>query len=232
MSTKNLRLGLVGKKLGMTTIFGEGGARVGVTVIEVAPNLVLQRKTAETDGYSALQVGYGHKRPKLVNKALAGHFQKAGLDAERFPRYVKEIRLTPADVEKLAVGGEVPFGFFQKGDIVDVSGISKGKGFQGVVKRYHFGGFPASHGTHEYFRHPGSIGCRTTPGRVHKGKRMGGHMGTDRVTVQNLRIVGVDAEKRLLLIRGPIPGAKGTLVYVRGAVKQPAKALEAAASPA
>lgn len=228
MSTKNLRLGLVGKKLGMTTIFGEGGVRIGVTVVEVAPNVVLQKKTPETDGYSALQIGYGHKRPKLVNKPEAGHFAKAGLEPERFPRYVKEIRLSADEVGKVTAGQELPFGFFAAGDVVDVSGISKGKGFQGVMKRHHFGGFPASHGTHEYFRHPGSIGCRTTPGRVHKGKRMGGHMGTDRVTVQNLKIVRVDEEKRLLLIRGAIPGAKGSLVYVRGAVKQAAKALPAA----
>jgi large subunit ribosomal protein L3 len=226
MSTKNLRLGLIGKKLGMTTVFDETGARVGVTVVEVGPNIVLQRRTADRDGYAAVQLGYGAQRPKLVSKPLAGHFQKAGLDPERFPRYVKEIRLTAAEVEKLEVGKEIPFSFFAAGDVVDVSGISKGKGFQGVMKRYHFSGFPASHGTHEYFRHPGSIGCRTTPGRVHKGKRMGGHMGTDRVTVQNLKVVKVVPEERLVLIRGAIPGAKGSLVYLRGAVKRPAKALE------
>jgi large subunit ribosomal protein L3 len=221
------------KKLGMTAIFDEKGGRIGVTAVEVGPNVVLQRKTVETDGYAALQVGFGHKRPKLVSKPLAGHFQKAGLDPERFPRFVREIRLAAADVERFTIGQELSMSFFAVGDVVDVSGMSKGKGFQGVMKRYHFSGFPASHGTHEYFRHAGSIGCRTTPGRVHKGKRMGGHMGADNVTVQNLQVVRVVPEQRLLLIRGPVPGAKGSLVFVQAAVKQPAKAPEAAvAQPA
>jgi large subunit ribosomal protein L3 len=228
MPTKNLRLGFMAKKLGMTTIFDENGARVGVTAVEVGPNLVLQRKTPETDGYSALQIGSGRKRPKLVSKALAGHFQKAGLDPERFPRFVREVRLAPADVERFEPGQELSMSFFAPGDVVDVSGVSKGKGFQGVMKRHHFGGFPASHGTHEYFRHPGSIGCRTTPGRVHKGKRMAGQMGAENVTVQNLQIVRVLPEKRLLLIRGPIPGARGSMVFVQAAVKRPAKPVEAA----
>jgi large subunit ribosomal protein L3 len=232
MSTKNLRLGLIGKKLGMTTVFDESGARHGVTVIEVEKNVVLQRKAPETDGYAAVQVGYGTKRPKLVRKPNAGHFLKAGLDPERFPRYVKEIRLSADEAAKFSVGQEIPLTFFAAGDVVDVSGISKGRGFQGVMKRHHFGGFPASHGTHEYFRHPGSIGCRTTPGRVHKGKRMAGQMGGERVTIQNLTVVGVDPEKRLLFVKGAVPGARGTLVYVRGAVKRPAKAFEVAAPAA
>lgn len=230
MSTKNLRLGLIGQKLGMTTIFDENGARVGVTVVKVDRNIVLRKKTPATDGYSAIQIGFGRKRPKLVSKPLAGHFQKAGLDPEHFPRYVKEIRLPAEEVEKFEVGQEVSFSWFAAGDFVDVSGMSKGKGFQGVIKRHHFGGFPASHGTHEYFRHPGSIGCRTTPGRVHKGKRMAGHMGDERVTVQNLTIARVVPEQHLLLIRGAIPGAKGSLVYVRGAVKRSAKPYEAPAA--
>lgn len=223
MSAKNVRFGLVGKKLGMTTVFAANGDRLGVTVVEVGPNVVLQRKTQETDGYNAIQVGYGHKRPKLVNKPQAGHFAKAGLAPEAFPRHIKEIRLDAEDVAKLPVGSELPLTFFIAGEIIDVAGISKGKGFQGVMKRHHFSGFPATHGTHEYFRHAGSIGCRTDPGRVHKGKRMGGQMGSDTKTIQNIKVVSVDTEKRIVLLHGAIPGATGDLVYLRAAMKRPAK---------
>jgi large subunit ribosomal protein L3 len=225
MSTKNLRFGLVGRKLGMTTVFTETGERVGVTVVEMGDNVVLQRKTTETDGYNAIQIGYGHRRPKRVSKGEAGHFAKAGLSPEKFPRYVKELRLPAESVSKVEIGQELPMTFFAPGDTVDVAGISKGKGYQGVMKRHNFAGFIATHGTHEFFRHGGSIGCRTDPGRVHKGKRMAGHMGTDRKTIQNLKVVRVDAEKRLLLLRGAVPGAKGDLVFVRDAVKKPAKSL-------
>ena len=226
MSTKNFRLGLVGKKLGMTTVFGPAGERYGVTVVEVAPNVILQKKTSETDGYNAIQVGYGQKRPKLINKPAAGHFAKAGLDSEHFPRHVKEIRVAAEDLEKFPVGGELNLGFFAAGEIVDVAGISKGKGFQGVIKRHHFSGFPATHGTHEYFRHSGSIGCRTDPGRVHKGKRMCGQMGSESKTIQNIKIVSVDTEKRLVLLHGAVPGATGDLVFIRGAMKKAAKAYQ------
>ena len=223
MSKKHLRLGLMGRKLGMTTIFTDKGDRLGVTVVEVMPNIVVQRKTEETDGYCAIQVGVGHKRPKLVTKPLAGHFAKAGLQPEQFPRSTHEVRLEAADVQKFQVGQEVPLDFFAAGDIIDVQGVSKGKGFQGVIKRHHFSGFPATHGTHEFFRHSGSIGCRTDPGRVHKGKRMGGHMGSDNVTVQNLKIARIDADKRLVLLLGAVPGAKGDLVFLRDAIKKAAK---------
>ncbi len=226
MSTKNLRLGFVGKKLGMTTVFGPTGERLGVTAVEIAPNVVLQNKTAETDGYSSIQIGYGAKRPKLINKALAGHYAKAGLAPEKFPRYVKEIRVAAEEIGKFPVGHEMDINFFAAGELVDVAGISKGKGFQGVMKRHHFKGFNATHGTHEFFRHGGSIGCRTDPGRVHKGKRMGGHMGTERKTVQNIKVVSVDAEKRVVLLHGAVPGAKGDLVFVRAAVKKAAKAYQ------
>lgn len=227
MSKKHLRFGLWGRKLGMTTIFDEKGDRLGVTVVEIERNVVVQRKTTESDGYSAIQIGFGHRRPKLVTKPQAGHFGKAGIAPEQFPRKVSEIRLDDADVQKFTVGQELSLDFFAAGDVIDVQGVSKGKGAQGVMKRHNFQGFNASHGTHEFFRHGGSIGCRTDPGRVHKGKRMGGHMGADNMTVQNIRIARIDADKRLVLLRGAVPGAKGDLVFLRDAIKKPAKPIGA-----
>lgn len=208
-------MGILGQKLGMTQVFVEDGSAVPVTVLRTASCVVLQRKTPDNDGYCAVQLGLDEKPPRTTNRPDAGHFAKAKTTPKRF---VREVRLdAPATMEP---GQEVRVDeLFKKGDRVDVIGTSKGKGFQGVMRRHNFSGFRASHGTHEYFRHSGAIGCRLTPGRVHKGKRMPGHMGHARSTSQNLLVVAVDAEQDLLLVRGAIPGPSGAYVLVRGAIK-------------
>jgi large subunit ribosomal protein L3 len=209
-------LGLIGKKLGMTQRFIEGGNLVPVTVIETGPCTVVQVRTIDRDGYDALQVGFGTRREKNLSKARRGHASKAG--RADFASLL-EFRLREAG--EWQIGQELRLAeMFKAGDFVDVTGTSKGKGFQGVMKRHNFSGHKASHGTHESFRGPGSVGCRSYPGRIFKGKRMDGHMGSERTTTQNLRIVEVRADDNLLMVRGAVPGSKGCQVVVRPAVKR------------
>jgi large subunit ribosomal protein L3 len=217
--TQKFRKGLIGRKLGMTQIF-EDGARIPVTVLELGPNTVVQKKTPDgTDGYGAVQLGFGDKEHRKVNKPEAGHFKRADVK----PKWVlQELRCDETEVlSGFEVGQELKADVFNAGDWVDVTGTSHGKGFAGVMKRHNMkGSKQATHGTHEYFRHGGSTGCRTTPGRRHLGKRMAGHMGHERVTTQNLRVVKVDTDNNLVLIRGAIPGPKNGYVLVRDAVKK------------
>lgn len=208
-----MAIGVVGRKCGMTRVFTENGASIPVTVVEVTPNRVTQIKTGETDGYEAVQVTVGERRATRVTKPQSGHFAKAGVAAGRT---VREFRVAAGE---LAAGGEVTVGIFEAGQIVDVTGTSKGKGFAGVIKRWNFKMQDATHGNSLSHRAPGSIGQNQSPGRVFKGKKMAGHMGAERVTVQNLEVVRVDAEKNLLLIRGAVPGAPGSDLIVRPAVK-------------
>ena len=209
-----MSLGLVGRKVGMTRVFSDEGASIPVTVIEVEPNLVSQIKTVETDGYVAVQVVTGTRRANRVTKPLAGHYKKAGVEAGRG---AWEFRLD--SVEEIELGTEFKVDLFEQGQIVDVSGVSKGKGFQGGVKRHNFTMQDATHGNSISHRANGSIGQNQTPGRVFKGKKMAGHMGSAQVTIQNLEVVGVDAERNLILIRGAIPGAPGGDVLIRPAIK-------------
>lgn len=204
-------IGLLGKKLGMTQVFGDDGESVPVTVILTGPCYVMDKRTVERDGYTALVLGFDEKPVRLVNKPFAGQF-KNGLKPQR---YVREIRLPAEETAKFEVGQAIsPQDVFQENMPLDVVGTSKGKGFQGVMKRHGMKGFRATHGTHEYFRHGGSIGCRLTPQRVHKGKRMSGHMGDETVTVQNLQLVKILADENCILVRGAIPGANNGFVMV------------------
>jgi large subunit ribosomal protein L3 len=204
--------GILGRKIGMTQVFAENGELIPVTVIAATPNVVLQKKTTETDGYNAIQLGFDDKREKLTNKPEQGHTAKASTTPKRFIREIRD-----ADVDGLEVGQEVKVEVFTAGEIVDVTGISKGKGFQGVIKRHGQSRGPMSHGS-RYHRRPGSMGP-VAPNRVFKGKKLAGRMGGDQVTIQNLEIVQVDAERNLLLVKGNVPGAKKSLVVVRSAVK-------------
>ncbi|HWP95091.1 MAG TPA: 50S ribosomal protein L3 [Gammaproteobacteria bacterium] len=215
-----MAIGVIGRKCGMTRIFTPEGVAVPVTVIEVEPNRVTQIRTAETDGYRALQVTTGTRRPARVSKPLAGHFAKAGTAAGRG---LWEFRLEDGEGESLAPGAEIKVDIFQAGQLVDVTGTSIGKGFAGTIKRHHFNSQDASHGNSISHRAPGSIGQRQTPGRVWKGKRMAGHLGNVRRTVQNLEVVKVDVERNLLLVKGAVPGAAGGDVIVRPAVKARSK---------
>ncbi|MBO3663480.1 50S ribosomal protein L3 [Microbacterium stercoris] len=207
--------GLLGTKLGMTQVWNESGKLIPVTVIELAPNVVTQIRTAEVDGYAAIQIAAGAIDPRKVNKPLSGHFEAAGVTPRR---HLAEIRT--ADASSYALGQELTVdGTFEAGQLVDVVGTSKGKGTAGVMKRHNFKGVSASHGAHRNHRKPGSIGASSTPSRVFKGMRMAGRMGAERVTVLNLTVHAVDAEKGLLLVKGAVPGARGRTVYVRNAVK-------------
>ncbi|MFK4761880.1 50S ribosomal protein L3 [Microbacterium sp. ZW T5_45] len=207
--------GLLGTKLGMTQVWNENGKLIPVTVIELAPNVVTQIRTPEKDGYNAVQIAYGQIDPRKVNKPLSAHFEAAGVTPRR---HVTEIRT--ADAGDYTLGQELTVdGTFEAGQLVDVVGTSKGKGFAGVMKRHNFKGVSASHGSHRNHRKPGSIGASSTPSRVFKGMRMAGRMGGERVTVLNLTVHAVDAEKGLLLVKGAVPGARGRIVYVRNAVK-------------
>ena len=207
-----MAIGIVGKKAGMIRVFTEAGQSVAVTVLEVAPNRITQVKTAETDGYSALQVTYGEKKASRISKPEGGHFAKANVEAGRG---LLEFRTE----EALAVGENLSVEQFEAGQKVDVTGTSKGKGFQGGVKRWNFSTQDATHGNSLSHRAPGSIGQCQTPGRVWKGKKMAGHMGAEQVTTQGLEVVRVDAENNLLLIKGAVPGATGSDVIVKPAVK-------------
>jgi large subunit ribosomal protein L3 len=207
--------GLIGKKIGMTQYYNAEGNVVPVTVVQTGPCVVVQKKESARDGYNALQVGFGGKKSQRVNKPMQGHMAKAGKGAFEV---LKEFRLD--DVSKYEVGQEIKVSeLFKVGDRIDVAGISKGHGFTGVIKRWSFAGFPGSHGTHEYFRHGGSIGNRSYPGRVRKGKKMAGHWGDERVSIQNLEVVDIRAEQNLMLIKGAVPGAKQGVVIVRLAAK-------------
>ncbi len=209
-----MAIGLVGRKSGMTRIFKEDGESIAVTVIEAEPNRITQIKTDATDGYTAVQVTAGSVKQNRVNKPRAGHFAKANTDAGRG---LWEFRA--ADTEELTVGGELTVGQFEEGQKLDIRGISKGKGFAGVIKRWNFSHQDYTHGNSISHRAPGSIGQCQTPGRVFKGKKMSGHMGAVQVTTQNLEIVRIDTEKNLLLVKGAVPGPAGGDVYIRPAVK-------------
>ena len=198
--------GIIGKKLGMTQIFKDNGEAEAVTVIETGPCLVTQVKTAAKDGYNAAQLGFGEA--KRLNSPQRGHLKELG----QF-KYLREFRID--DSEAIEVGGRIDVSLFKAGDLVDITGMSKGKGFAGVVKRYHFAGGPKTHGQSDRHRAPGSIGATTSPGRVFKGKRMPGHMGNKRVTVCHLEVFEADPERNLLMIKGAVPGAKNGLLVIR-----------------
>ncbi len=212
---------IYGRKLGMTRHFTESGEMVPVTVLELGPNVVHQVKTKEKEGYQAVQVGFDlNQKPRRVNRALTEHFGKA---QGGFPKLVAELRFDVhggSEMPEYKPGDKITLeGMFEPGSRVDVVGTSIGKGFAGVIKRHHMAGFPGSHGTHEYFRHGGSIGCRKFPGRVFKNKRMAGHMGDIRVLQEGLQVVAVRTEDNALLVRGSVPGPKNGFIYVRQSVK-------------
>lgn len=212
-----MSIGLVGRKCGMSRVFTDDGRSVPVTLIEATPNRVTQVKTTETDGYNAVQVTAGAKRAALINKPLAGHYAKAKVEAGRG---LWEFRLEAADVAKYSVGGEIKADeVFSVGQAVDVAGVSKGKGFQGTIKRYNFTMGDATHGNSLSHRAPGSIGQRQTPGRVFPGKKMAGHMGAVRRSSMNLEVVRIDSERHLIAVKGAVPGAPGGNVIIRPAVK-------------
>jgi len=211
-----MSLGLIGRKVGMTRIFTEDGESIPVTVLEVVPNRVTQVKTVESDGYNGLQLAHGERRASRVSKALTGHYAKSGAAAGSG---IKEFPVSAEEVANFAAGAQVTVEIFQAGQSVDVTGISIGKGFAGAIKRHNFSSNRASHGNSRSHNVPGSIGMAQDPGRVFPGKRMPGHLGAVKTTVQNLQIVRVDAERNLLLIKGAVPGSKGGDVVVRPAVK-------------
>lgn len=208
-----MKKGIVGRKIGMTQIFDQDGRVIPVTVVEAGPNVVLQKKTMETDGYNSIKVGFGDIREKLVNKPVKGQFAKAGLKLRRF---IKELRLD--DVSTFEVGSELKADVFAAGDKIDVIGTSKGKGFAGPVKRHNFATGPVTHGS-KYHRGVGSMGASSDPSRTFKGKKMAGHMGFVKTTVQNLEVVRIDTERNLILIKGGIPGPKKSLVIIKDSTK-------------
>ncbi|MEW5943321.1 MAG: 50S ribosomal protein L3 [Pseudomonadota bacterium] len=211
-----MSLGLVGRKIGMTRIFTEDGDSVAVTVVDVSNNRVTQIKTPETDGYAAVQVTFGARRPNRVSQPMVGHFAKAGVEAGHI---LREFPVSSEELAKFALGGTIGADIFQPGQKVDVTGTSHGKGFSGVIKRHNFSSNRASHGNSRSHNTPGSIGQAQDPGRVFPGKRMAGHYGAVKRTVQKLEIVRVDAERQLLLISGAVPGSKGGDVMIRPSVK-------------
>ena len=209
--------GLLGTKLGMTQMWDENNKVVPVTVIAATTNVVTQVRQPETDGYNAIQVGFGEIEARKVNKPVAGHFAKAGVTPRR-----NLVEIRTADAATYTVGQELGIDTFAAGEEIDVTGTSKGKGFAGVMKRHGFHGASASHGAHRNHRKPGSIGACATPGRIFRGKRMAGQMGGDTITTQNVTVHAVDAEKGLILLKGAVPGPKGSLVILRSAVKKEA----------
>ena len=223
-----MAIGVVGRKAGMTRVFTDAGETIPVTVIEVLPNRVTQVKSGEKDGYRAVQVTYGTRRPQLYSKAVNGHYAKASVAPGQA---LVEFRLTDSDKVDLKPGAEVKVDLFKAGQAVDVTGTTIGKGYAGVMKRHNFGGLPATHGVSVSHRSPGSIGQRQTPGRVFKGRRMSGHMGVVRRTTENLKVVQVDAERNLLLIQGAVPGAEGGQVIVRPSLKAARRALRKTVAP-
>lgn len=232
----NSNLGLIGKKLGCTQIFDANGNVARVTVIEAGPCLVVRKRTVENDGYVAVQVAFGEKPARLLDKPTRGNFEKnnvqartvkgkKGKDVEVLPRHLKELRLSAADAARFEVGATISVAdVFKEGQLIDVTGTSKGRGFSGVIKRHHFAGFVSTHGTHEYFRHGGSIGTNMTPGRTLPGIKMPGQLGNTRSTVQNIKVVKVIADQNLVLIEGSAPGGENGIVTLRGAVKRRGKA--------
>jgi large subunit ribosomal protein L3 len=206
--------GLIGKKVGMTQVFDEQGNVVPVTVIEAGPCYVTQIRTAERDGYTAVQLGFGETKPQRISKGEVGHLKRNNLPALR---HLREFRVKEATVSE---GQEIKADVFEKGDIVDVIGTSKGRGFAGAIKRHNFNRQKATHGQSDRERAPGSVGSTTTPGRTYKGKRMAGHMGSERVTVQNLEVVVVDAGRNLLAVKGSVPGARNSIVVIAPAKKK------------
>ena len=211
-----MSIGIVGRKCGMSRVFTDDGRSIPVTLIEASPNRITQVKTVESDGYTAIQVTAGSKRAALVNKPMAGHYAKAKVEAGRG---LWEFRVDAAKIGDYQVGGEVKADIFSVGQIVDVQGITKGKGFQGTIKRWNFTMGDATHGNSLSHRAPGSIGQRQTPGRVFPGKKMAGHMGAERQSAMNLEVVKIDAERHLVAIRGAVPGAPGGNVIIRPASK-------------
>jgi len=205
--------GILGKKLGMTQIFAADGTRMAVTVVEAGPCVVVQKKTVETDGYNSLQLGFGAKKSQRVNKPLMGHFKAAGKGAFYF---LRELRTD--DVDSVEIGSELKCDLFAPGDVVNVTGTSKGKGFQGVIKRWNFAGGRSTHGS-KFHRGPGAIGCSAWPAKVVKGKKMPGQMGNARVTVQNLMVVDVRPEQNLILVKGAVPGARNSYIMIRQSAK-------------
>lgn len=215
-----LKIGLLGKKLGMTQVFAEDGEAIPVTVIQTGPCHVVGTRTMERDGYTALVLGFDEKPMRLANKPELGALKENGLKPQRF---IREIRLPADEVAKYQVGQVLgPQDVFEENNAVDVEGWSKGKGYQGVIKRHHMKGMRSTHGTHEYFRHGGSIGCRLTPQRVFKGKRMAGQMGNEKVSVQNLQLFRVLADEGCILVRGAVPGAANDYVVVTKAATRTA----------
>lgn len=206
---------IIGRKLGMTQLFEESGKVVPVTVIEAGPCVVAQKKTAENDGYAAVQIGFGDMKASKVNKPMKGHFAKGDVAPKRVLREFK-----PDDADALNVGDLIKADTFEKGDRVDVTGRSKGKGYAGVIKRWNFHRLKESHGTGPVARHGGSLGANSSPSRVFKGRKMAGHLGNERVTVQNLDVVRVDAEQNVIAVRGAVPGPKGGIVILRDSVKK------------
>lgn len=212
-----MAIGLVGRKVGMTRLFQESGESIPVTVLEITSNRIAQVKSVDTDGYSAIQVTTGTRRPGRVSKAMAGHFAKAGVEAGRG---VWEFRASEEEIGELAAGAEIGVGQFEAGQMVDVQASSKGKGYAGVMKRHGFGGLRASHGVSVSHRSAGSTGQNQTPGRVFPGKKMAGQMGDVTVTQQNLEIVRVDEERNMILVKGSVPGSRSADVVIRPAVKR------------
>lgn len=210
-----MQKGLIGKKIGMTQLFGEKGVVIPVTVLEVGPCAVVQKKTEEKDGYNAVQLGFGDVKVSRVNKPMKGHFAKADVAPKKV---LKEFRL--ADTDSLNVGDILKADIFAAGEKVDVSGTSKGKGYAGAIKRWNFGRLKETHGTGPVARHQGSMGACSDPSRVFKGKKMPGHLGAEKVTVQNLDVVKVDAENNLIAVKGAVPGAKGGYIVITNAVKK------------
>ena len=215
-----MSLGLVGRKVGMTRVFTEDGDAVPVTVLDVAGNRVTQIKKPETDGYVAVQVAYGTRRASRVTKPMAGHFAKAGVEGGSL---LREFRVAEGDLENLQVGGKIGVDIFQVGQMVDVAGTTKGRGFAGVIRRHHFSSNRASHGNSISHNRPGSTGQNQDPSRVFPGKRMAGHLGDVKRTTQNLEVVRVDAERQLLLVKGGVPGANGGHIVIPPAAKTPKK---------
>ncbi len=215
-----LKIGLLGKKIGMTQVFAEDGESIPVTVILTGPCQVIGTRTQERDGYSAIVLGFDEKPLRLANKAELGAVKAIGGKPSRF---IRELRLTAEEVAKYTVGQLLgPKDVFTDGSVIDVEGSSKGKGYQGVIKKHHMKGMTRAHGTHEYYRHGGSIGCRLTPQRVHKGKRIAGQMGNEKVTVQNLQLFRILAEENCILVRGSVPGAANDYVVVTQAATRTA----------
>jgi large subunit ribosomal protein L3 len=218
---KERKLGLIGKKIGMTLVFDEAGHAQGVTVLQLGPCMLMGKRTTARDGYNALRLGFDPRKANKVNKSEAGVLKAIG-GIEKARRYIIEMRVSEATLAKFELGQEISVGDMEikAGDLIDICGRSKGKGFAGVMKRHHFGGFRATHGTHEYFRHGGSIGCRKWPGRVFKNRKMPGHMGDRRTTTQNIKVFSVRAEDNVLLVHGSVPGPKNASITVRPAIKR------------